>query len=149
MQHTYVRWLGAYRSSHPDLYASIMFECKRRDESACEALYRKNGRLVSGVAPHASVVGLLINPTSIFRHFDKDCSSRYKDGKLVMGWVRDKSSHSEHWIHCGDDTVQGIVVYGSLDELKKGSRDAVTRASQELGLPIYYLRRCGDLILIK
>ena len=76
MKKVYVRWLGAFAGRSYTLKDSISFEMNRRDEAACEPLWRTNHRWYSGVA-EINMVGLVLRNDAIFREFHRDTWSFY------------------------------------------------------------------------
>lgn len=158
MKKVYVRWLGAFAGREYSLKESISFEMARKDEAACEPLIRANHRFYTGVGK-INQIGLIIRNEAIFREFHSDIWSYYgQDTKkkysarrdenpnaLYVGRSQNESNHAEAWVKM-NKAVAGIVVYGSICELRKDKRNALLNAARKYNLPIYDLNRKGELI---
>jgi hypothetical protein len=159
MKKIYVRWLGAFAGRQYGLTKSINFEMARKDEAACEPLFKANHKVRSGVA-YLGQVGLILHENAIFRNFKKDtwsfygtdankgCSDAKKDqdhSRLYARRQNKYSNHGEAWAHMSNAVI-GFVVYGSVCELQKERRNALLNAVRKFNMPLYELTRSGELI---
>lgn len=158
MKKVYVRWLGAFAGRQYSLKESISFEIDRQDEAACEPLIRANHRWYTGVGK-INQVGLILRNEAIFREFRRDTWSFYgqdtnksslarKDqhkSRLYAGYMNQNSTHAEAWAKM-PNAVIGIVVYGSICELREDKRNTLIKAARRFSLPIFDLNRKGELI---
>jgi len=158
MKKVFVRWLGAFAGHEYSIRESISFEMTRTDEAACEPLIRCNHRWFTGVG-QINQVGLIIRNESVFREFHRDTWSYYgqndnknrsakKDqdpSRLYAGSINPNSNHGEAWAKM-EDAVTGIVVYGSICELREDKRNALLKAARKYNLHLYDLTRKGELI---
>ena len=146
----FIRWLGAFRSSKCSLLDSIEYEMNRADsiQFACEHINKKYG----AQRIHARV-GLMVNPSAIFREFRGDVwSERDNAGKLFKTLNRSDITraecgfgHTEAW--ASGHPFTGIVVKGWY-EVSGKSRNAIRTASEKYELPVYEINKRGKLELI-
>jgi len=158
MKKIYVRWLGAFAGREYSLKESISFEVTRQDEAACEPLIRADHRWYTGVGK-LNQVGLIIRNEAIFREFRRDTWSYYGQDKrkdysarkdqnparLYAGSMNPNSNHAEAWAKM-PNAVIGIVVYGSICELREDKRNALLKAARKYNIAVYDLNRKGELI---
>lgn len=144
----YVRWMGAYRQGANSLASAIHFECRRKDEAACEPLNSVNGCYSSGVAGHIKV-GVVLRKESIFRQWKYDCwSERNTNGKLYATRPDNTSDHAEAWAKM-DKAVKAIIVYGGLGSLTPSTQQEVLRIAKAQRLPIWALLHNGKIVVVK
>ena len=137
----YIRWLGCFKKNG-SLYESILFEYTRDTDVACEKLVKGK----SHVSPKKARVGLLVDPSSVYKTFTGDVYSEYDvEGKLhpTRKGYEAYSQHIESFAH---PVYTGLVIKdGSFDNLSGKARHQIISAVRQLDIPVYHLKANGKL----
>ena len=135
----FVRWLGAFKKgTNSSVYSSIEFELSRKTPFACEKIRK-------GEKSHIFArVGLAVRPGNVYRNFNSDVWSVYKDGKLTNTRSGSGSPWKESWAD-PEGAFDAIVVSCGWWTLRPSVREDITKASAEFGLKVLQLFSDGKL----
>lgn len=135
----FIRWLGAF-GKNGSLSESVAFEMSRSTDVACERLQK--GR---SLIDH-SRVGLLVDPTAVYKRFDGDVWSEYSPSGDLAPTRKAYEAQSHHKEAFAKPVYTGIVIKnGSLATLKYEARAEVVKSARAFNLPIYKLVK-GTLV---